>query len=82
LKQRMQRRDWSGEHPPATGTVVRNDDGKAVGEIVTAVCHHGRVSALLVLRTDHAGDLVIDDQTLESTAASLPYALPAPTQQQ
>lgn len=82
LKQRMQRRDWSGEQAPATGTVLRNNAGKAVGEIVTAVCRNGRVSALLVLRLDHAGDLLIEEHALGSTAAVLPYALPAPTQQQ
>src|SRR5690606_16579479 len=82
LKQRMQRRDWPGEKAPATGTVIRNGDGKAVGETVTAVCRNGHVSALLVLRLYHAGDLLIDEQAVCSTAAGLPYALPAAPQQQ
>lgn len=81
LKQRMQRRDWHGSEAPTTGTVLRNASGQAVGEVVTAVCHAGRVSALLVLRLDHSGDLLIDGHSLDATGAALPYALPATNQQ-
>jgi len=78
LKQRLQRRDWPGENAPVSGTPVRDEHGKAVGEIVTAITQAGQVSALLVLRLDHEGDLYLDGQPLDSTAVALPYALPQP----
>lgn len=77
LKQRMRRWQWPGNSAPATGTVVRNSDGKALGEVVQAVTTDGQVDALVVVRLDHDGELFIDDVPLGATEQALPYTLPA-----
>ena len=76
LKQRMQRLQWRGETDVATGTVLRNDAGNAVGEVVTCVSHDGVIEALAVLRLDHSGALQIDGTLLDHKTLPLPYHLP------
>lgn len=76
LKQRMQRLQWRGETDVAAGTVLRNDAGNAVGEVVTCVSHDGITDALAVLRLDHSGGLQIDGTRLDHKTLSLPYHLP------
>ncbi len=80
LKQRLQRRVWPGDNTSAAGTVVRDQQGKAVGEVVSAAADQRGVQALMVLRLDHQGDLYLQQQPLHSEPAKLPYALPNTTQ--
>lgn len=76
LKQRMRLWQWPGDEAPATGTVVRDKDAKALGEVVQAVASNGKVDALVVVRLDHNADLYINDAPLGATEQALPYDLP------
>lgn len=78
MKQRMQRLSWRGDLAPAPGTVLRNAESKAQGEIVQSVTSGGRVHALAVLRLDHEGDLFTDttDALPDLQREPLPYPLP------
>lgn len=55
LKQRMQRHRWQGNHNPAPGSALRNNDGKPIGEVVASVPHGNQTEALVVIRLDHEG---------------------------
>lgn len=76
MKQRMRAWRWPGDVVPATGTVLRNAEGKAVGELVQAVSVDGMVKALVVTRLDHSEDLILDGQPLNAEEVALPYSLP------
>lgn len=76
MKQRLRRWQWAGTDAPAVGTVLRNADGKSLGEVVQAVASDGQVQALAVIRLDHAGDLYLDNQALGAQEQPLPYSLP------
>ena len=76
MKQRMRAWQWPGDVVPDTGTVLRDAEGKAVGELVQAVSVDGKVKALVVTRLDHHEDLVLDGQPLNAEEVALPYSLP------
>lgn len=76
LKQRLQRLDWSGNTTLPCGQVLRDNAGKAVGEVVTCVRADHNVQALAVLRLDYQDAVYVDDVDLHAHVASLPYALP------
>ncbi|MBZ2189825.1 folate-binding protein [Alcanivorax sp. JB21] len=76
LKQRMRRLTWPGNTSPAPGTVLRNEAGKSVGEIVVSVACAADIHALAVLRHDHQGALLMDGAPLQQHELPLPYALP------
>lgn len=76
LKQRMHRLNWPREDV-AVGDTLRNEDGKAVGEVVAAVSVSDFTEALVVLRLDHQGPLFFNDKALQHKIVSLPYRLPA-----
>ncbi|MCH8543462.1 MAG: folate-binding protein [Alcanivorax sp.] len=76
LKQRMRRLTWPGDRLPSPGTALRDEAGKAVGEIVTGVASTADIHALAVLRHDHQGPLLVDGAPLHHRELPLPYALP------
>ena len=55
LKQRMQYHQWQGSHNAAPGSVIRNSEGSAIGEVVMVVASAERTDALVVVRLDHEG---------------------------
>jgi hypothetical protein len=59
------------------GSVVRDDNDSAVGELVCAVSDDQQTEALVVLRLDHDGALTLNGQALDWRKAELPYPLPA-----
>ncbi len=73
LKQRMRHISWEGEQAPEPGTVLRNEQGKAAGEIANAVVCGKYIHALAVLRLDHEGDCLIDETPLGIQREALPY---------
>lgn len=77
LKQRMHGLGWHGTTAPAPGTVLRDDSGQALGEIVNAVAAGDRIHALAVLRLGHEGPIHIDDHPLRDWRLEpLPYPVP------
>jgi folate-binding Fe-S cluster repair protein YgfZ len=77
MKQRMQHLSWQAGVVADAGTVLRDDKDSAVGELVYAVSDGQRTEALVVLRLDHDGALILNGQTLDWRKADLPYPLPA-----
>ncbi len=77
LKQRMMA--FAHEGPVLTpGETVRNEQGRAVGEVVDGAPSMGGAVALIAVRLDHQGDLYRDDQPLHAERLVLPYSLPKP----
>ncbi|WP_111657116.1 YgfZ/GcvT domain-containing protein [Isoalcanivorax indicus] len=76
LKQRMRRLQWESDRPLPPGTVLRNNGGQSVGEVVVSVLTRQGVQALAVLRHDAEGPLLVDGLPLGHRPAPLPYALP------
>lgn len=77
LKQRM----MAFAHKGAVltpGEAVRNEVGRAVGEVVDGAPSELGAVALIVVRLDHQGDLCHDDQPLQVERLVLPYSLPEP----
>lgn len=82
MKQRLQHVSWPGDTPLPAGTVLRDADGKALGELVDSVTASGQVHALAVLRLAHDGDLYLQGEdglahALGARPETLPYELPA-----
>jgi tRNA-modifying protein YgfZ len=77
MKQRMQRLRWQGVQVAPAGSLLRDTDGQAVGELVVAVSDGENTDALVVLRLDHQGPLILNEETLHWQNESLPYPLPA-----
>lgn len=81
FKGRLKQRMMAFAHKGAVltpGETVRNEQGRAVGEVVDgAPGMHGAV-ALIAVRLDHQGDLYRDDQPLDVERLVLPYLLPKP----
>ena len=77
MKQRMQHLCWQAGEIANAGTVLRDDKDSAVGELVCAVSDGQQTEALVVLRLDHDGALMMNGQTLDWRKADLPYPLPA-----
>lgn len=76
MKQRMQALRWQAGITVAPGTALRNDEGQAVGELVTLVADDEYTEALVVLRLDHEGGLRLEEQPLQWQRLPLPYVLP------
>lgn len=76
LKQRMQRIDYSANVDLAPGDTLRDSNGKAAGEVVSAARTPQGRAALVVLRRDSDGVLFREEQALESQLGTLPYSLP------
>lgn len=81
LKQRMRGISWEGKQTLAPGTVLRNAEGGALGEIVDSVAVAERVFALAVLRLDHSGPLAHDELLPDCRDEPMPYPLPALAQE-
>jgi len=77
MKQRMQHLLWQSGVTAAPGSVLRDSNDSAVGELVSVVESNDGCHALVVLRLDHTGELTLDNQRLEWRKANLPYSLPA-----
>jgi tRNA-modifying protein YgfZ len=76
MKQRMQHLRWQAGITAVTGSVLRDAENQAVGELVSAVGGAQHTDALVVLRLDHQGALSLNDQSLDWQAIDLPYPLP------
>ncbi|MCG8394558.1 MAG: hypothetical protein MI745_15885 [Pseudomonadales bacterium] len=76
LKQRMQRIDFSADVDLTPGETLRDSNGKAAGEVVSAARTPQGHAALVVLRRDTDGVLFREEQALESQLGALPYSLP------
>ena len=77
LKQRMAAFHYQGPEL-APGQSLRNDQGRAVAEVVDAAPGEPAAALLAVVRLDHQGDLFLDDQPLGVEPIALPYELPKP----
>lgn len=82
MKQRLQHVSWPGDTPLSAGTVLRDANGKALGELVDSMTAGGQVQALAVLRLAHEGDLYLQGEdgqahALGARPETLPYELPA-----
>ena len=76
LKQRMQRIDYTADVDLLPGETLRDSNGKAAGEVVSAARTPQGRAALVVLRRDTDGVLFRDEQALDSQLGALPYSLP------
>ncbi|MBL7251222.1 YgfZ/GcvT domain-containing protein [Alloalcanivorax marinus] len=77
LKQRMALFAYSGPEL-AAGQSLRNDQGRAVGEVVDSAPGQPSALMLAVVRLDHEGELWVDDTPLGAEPRALPYELPKP----
>lgn len=77
LKQRMRLFAYSGPEL-AAGQSLRNDQGRAVGEVVDSAPGEPAALMLAVVRLDHEGELLVDDTPLGAEPQALPYELPKP----
>ncbi|MFP1683429.1 YgfZ/GcvT domain-containing protein [Alloalcanivorax sp. C16-1] len=77
LKQRMAAFHYQGPEL-APGQSLRNDQGRAVAEVVDAAPGEPAPALLAVVRLDHEGELFLDDQPLRVEPIALPYDLPKP----
>lgn len=77
LKQRMQHWSWPASDTAALkpGNDLRDQQDKAVGEVVSCALNGDTCHALVVLRLDHSGDLYHDGQPLQASRRELPYAV-------
>jgi len=76
MKQRMQHLCWQAGVTAEAGSVLRDDKDSAVGELVCAISDGQQTEALVVLRLDHDGALILNGQALDWQKAELPYPLP------
>jgi tRNA-modifying protein YgfZ len=76
MKQRLQHLMWQQGVTAPTGSVLRDADGHAVGELVVAIQEQGATRALVVLRQHHQGALHLNEATLAWQLQPLPYSLP------
>jgi tRNA-modifying protein YgfZ len=76
MKQRMQHLRWQGDVTAPPGTVLRDQDGHSSGELVICVSDGEHTEALVVLRLDHQGPLMMNDISLAWHSEALPYPLP------
>ncbi|MED5388505.1 MAG: folate-binding protein [Pseudomonadota bacterium] len=76
LKQRMQRIDYTADVDLLPGETLRDSNGKAAGEVVSAARPPQGRAALVVLRRDTDGVLFREEQALDSQLGALPYSLP------
>jgi folate-binding protein YgfZ len=76
LKQRMQRINYSADVDLTPGETLRDSNGKAAGEVVSAARTPQGRAALVILRRDTDGVLFREEQPLESELGALPYSLP------
>jgi folate-binding protein YgfZ len=76
LKQRMQRIDYSADVDLTPGETLRDSNGKAAGEVVSAARTSQGGAALVVLRKDTDGVLFREELALDSQLGALPYSLP------
>ncbi|MFN3715036.1 MAG: YgfZ/GcvT domain-containing protein [Alcanivoracaceae bacterium] len=76
MKLRMQRLHWQGAHVAPAGSLLRDTEGHAAGELVVAVSNGETTDALVVLRLDHQGPLMLNGVALDWQAGTLPYSLP------
>lgn len=75
LKQRMMAFAHDGERL-APGETLRNEQGRAVGEVVDGAPGEPRPLALVVVRLDHDGGLYRGEEALNPEPIELPYELP------
>ena len=76
LKQRMQRINYSADVDLTPGETLRDSNGKAAGEVVSAARTSQGGAALMVLRKDTDGVLFREELALDSQLGALPYSLP------
>ncbi|MAC13784.1 MAG: folate-binding protein YgfZ [Alcanivorax sp.] len=76
LKQRMQRINYSADVDLTPGETLRDSNGKAAGEVVSAARTSQGGAALVVLRKDTDGVLFREELALDSQLGALPYSLP------
>ncbi len=76
LKQRMQRINYSADVDLTPGETLRDSNGKAAGEVVSAARTSQGGVALVVLRKDTDGVLFREELALDSQLGALPYSLP------
>jgi folate-binding protein YgfZ len=77
LKQRMQHWSWPTNRNAglAPGTALRDQNDKAVGEVVSCALDGTSCHVLVVLRLDHSGDLYHEGKPLQASRHELPYAV-------
>lgn len=77
LKQRLHRVSWPEPIAALPGATLRNNAGRALGQVVVSLEHDGLQHALAVLRRDHDLPTHLEESAINLTLANLPYALPA-----
>lgn len=65
LKQRLQLLCWQAGLTAPPGTLLRDADGQAVGELVNALALTDRTEAQVVIKLDYDGELYLDSEALQ-----------------
>lgn len=76
MKQRMQRITYQADRQLQPGDTLRDDNGKAAGEIVVSARGEDHHAALALLRRAPAKELFHEETALQASVATLPYTLP------
>lgn len=76
LKQRLHRVSWPEPMAALPGATLRNEAGRALGQVVVSLEHDGAQHALAVLRRDHELPTHLEEKAITLTQVDLPYALP------
>lgn len=76
LKQRLMHLCWEDAVIPSPGDALRNEQGRALGHVVTHITYKGKQHALAVIRRDQPLPDHVEDRPITATLEPLPYALP------
>lgn len=80
LKQRLHHISWPEAVAAAPGDTLRNEQGRALGQVVISLEHQGKQHALAVLRRDQDLPNQLNETVIHPSLEALPYALPEPGQ--
>lgn len=78
LKQRLHHISWPEAVAAAPGDTLRNEQGRALGQVVVSLEYQGKLHALVVLRRDHDLPQQLNDTPITPSLEALPYPLPEP----
>lgn len=76
LKQRLHHLSWPESVAANPGDTLRNEQGRALGQVVVSIEHQGQQHALAVLRRDQNLPTQLNDTPISPQVEALPYPLP------
>jgi len=76
LRQRLHHLSWPEETATTPGLTLRDNNGRALGHVVSGLRHSNNTHVLAVLRRDKELPSALEDTSIYTHLQTLPYALP------